>query len=99
MVGVDLSQIKNFVKFTEMLADAERELGISHLAELDKQVLYIIQKNALVGRTVSFEEIHNLMDTPRATLYRHVQALVQSGVLQKKKDPRDGRRNIISVSP
>jgi DNA-binding MarR family transcriptional regulator len=93
-----MSQVKKFIKFTEMLADAERELGISHLGELDKHVVYIIQKSALSGKTVSFEEINNLMDTPRATLYRHVQALVQNGVLKKEKDPNDGRRNIISVS-
>ena len=39
-----MSRLKNFMKFTEMLSDAERELGIAHLAELDKQVLYNIQK-------------------------------------------------------
>ena len=39
-----MSRFKNFIKFTEMLSDAERELGISHLAELDKHVLYHIEK-------------------------------------------------------
>ena len=81
-----------------MLSDAERELGISHLAELDKQVLYHIQKSSSEGNTVSFEELNQLMETPRATLYRHVQALVEQGLLNKEKDPDDGRRNIISVS-
>ena len=38
------------------------------------------------------------MDTPRATLYRHVQNLVDKGVILKKKDTSDGRRNIISVA-
>ena len=81
-----------------MLSDAERELGIAHLVELDKQVLYHIQKLNIDGKTVSFEELNQLMDTPRATLYRHVQALVDQGILSKQKDPSDGRRNIISVS-
>ncbi len=93
-----MSRFKNFIKFTEMLSDAERELGISHLAELDKHVLYNIQKSTFNGKTVSFEELNQLMDTPRATLYRHVQALVDQGLLKKEKDPNDGRRNIISVS-
>ena len=93
-----MSRFKNFIKFTEMLSDAERELGISHLAELDKQVLYHIQKSSFKGNTVSFEELNQLMETPRATLYRHVQALVEQGLLKKEKDPDDGRRNIISVS-
>lgn len=93
-----MSQFKNFIKFTEMLSDAERELGISHLAELDKQVLYHIEKCNFEGRTISFEELNQLMDTPRATLYRHVQSLVGEGLLTKEKDPNDGRRNIISVS-
>ena len=93
-----MSRIKKFLKFTEMLSDAERELGISHLAELDKRVLYCIQKNSLQGKNVSFEELNQLMETPRATLYRHVQALVEQGLLKKEKDPNDGRRNIISVS-
>jgi len=81
-----------------MLSDAERELGISHLVGLDKQVLYHIQKLNIDGKTVSFEELNQLMDTPRATLYRHVQALVDQGILSKEKDPSDGRRNIISVA-
>ena len=93
-----MAQFSNFIKFTEMLLDAERELGISHLVELDKQVLYHIQKLNIDGKTVSFEELNQLMDTPRATLYRHVQALVDQGILSKQKDPGDGRRNIISVS-
>ena len=93
-----MSQIKNFIKFTEMLSDAERELGISHLAELDKHVLYFIEKSSNEGRSMSFEELNQLMDTPRATLYRHVQALVEQGLLKKEKDPHDGRKNIITVS-
>ena len=93
-----MSSLKNFIKFTEMLSDAEKELGISHLAELDKHVLYNIQKSSVNGKTVSFEELNQLMDTPRATLYRHVQALVSQGLLKKEKDPNDGRRNIITVS-
>ena len=93
-----MSQFNNFIKFTEMLSDAERELGISHLVGLDKQVLYHIQKLNIDGKTVSFEELNQLMDTPRATLYRHVQALVDQGILSKEKDPSDGRRNIISVA-
>ena len=93
-----MSRFKNFIKFTEMLSDAERELGISHLAELDKHVLYHIQKSTAKGRTVSFEELNQLMGTPRATLYRHVQALVEQGILKKEKDPTDGRRNVITVS-
>ena len=93
-----MSQFNNFIRFTEMLSDAERELGIAHLVELDKQVLYHIQKLNIDGKTVSFEELNQLMDTPRATLYRHVQALVDQGILSKQKDPSDGRRNIISVS-
>ena len=93
-----MSSLKNFIKFTEMLSDAEKELGISHLAELDKHVLYNIQKSSANGKTVSFEELNQLMDTPRATLYRHVQALVGQGLLKKEKDPNDGRRNIITVS-
>ena len=86
------------MKFTEMLSDAERELGISHLAELDKHVLYNIQKVTTAGKTVSFEELNQLMETPRATLYRHVQALVEQGLLIKQQDPNDGRRYIITVS-
>ena len=86
------------MKFTEMLSDAERELGISHLAELDKLVLYNIQKVTTAGKTVSFEELNQLMETPRATLYRHVQALVEQGLLIKQQDPNDGRRYIITVS-
>ena len=93
-----MSRLKNFMKFTEMLSDAERELGISHLAELDKQVLYNIQKVTTAGKTVSFEELNQLMETPRATLYRHVQALVEQGLLIKQQDPNDGRRYIITVS-
>ena len=93
-----MSRLKNFMKFTEMLSDAERELGISHLAELDKQVLYNIQKVTTTGKTVSFEELNQLMETPRATLYRHVQALVEQGLLIKQQDPHDGRRYIITVS-
>ena len=93
-----MASMKNFIKFTEMLSDAEKELGISHLAELDKHVLYNIQKSSVNGKTVSFEELNQLMDTPRATLYRHVQALVGQGLLKKEKDPNDGRRNIITVS-
>tara|TARA_B100001093_G_scaffold519090_1_gene606416 strand:+ start:1684 stop:1968 length:285 start_codon:yes stop_codon:yes gene_type:complete len=93
-----MAQFNNFIKFTEMLSDAERELGIAHLAELDKQVLYHIQKCKTEGKTMSFEELYQLMATPRATLYRHVQALVVNGTLTKQKDPDDGRRNIISVA-
>ena len=93
-----MSRLKNFMKFTEMLSDAERELGISHLAELDKLVLYNIQKVTTAGKTVSFEELNQLMETPRATLYRHVQALVEQGLLIKQQDPNDGRRYIITVS-
>ena len=81
---------ENFIKFTEMLSDAERELGISHLAELDKHVLYNIQKSSANGKTVSFEELNQLMDTPRATLYRHVQALVEQGMLKRKRIPTTG---------
>ena len=93
-----MAQFDNFIKFTEMLSDAERELGISHLVELDKQVLYHIQKLDIEGKAVSFEELHQIMETPRATLYRHVQALINEGLLSKAKDPNDGRRNIITVS-
>ena len=50
-----MAQFNNFIKFTEMLSDAERELGIAHLVELDKQVLYHIQKLNIDGKTVSFE--------------------------------------------
>ena len=81
-----------------MLSDAERELGISHLAELDKLVIYNIQKGTFAGKTISFEELNQLMETPRATLYRHVQALVDQGLLIKQQDPNDGRRYIITVS-
>ena len=93
-----MSRLKNFLKFTEMLSDAERELGISHLAELDKQVIYYIQKGSFAGKTISFEELNQLMETPRAILYRHVQSLVDQGLLIKQQDPNDGRRYIITVS-
>ena len=49
------------------------------------------------GVLLSFEELNQIMDTPRATLYRHVQNLVERGVVSKRKDPNDGRRQIISV--
>jgi len=91
-------QFDKFIKFTEMLSDAEQELGIAHLSELDKQILYFLEKNRLSGRLLSFEELQQVMETPRATLYRHVQNLVDRGLVSKQKDPDDGRRNIISVT-
>ena len=93
-----MPQFDKFIKFTEMLSDAEQELGIAHLSELDKQILYFLEKNRANGRSLSFEELQQIMETPRATLYRHVHNLVDRGLISKEKDPFDGRRNIISVS-
>ena len=93
-----MPNFENFIKFTEMLSDAETELGIDHLSGLDKRILYCLEKEKSQGRKLSFEELNQLMDTPRATLYRHVQNLVDKGVILKKKDTSDGRRNIISVA-
>lgn len=93
-----MATFDKFIRFTEMLSDAEAELGIAHLSGLDKRILYCLEKEKAKGRKLSFEELNQLMDTPRATLYRHVQNLVDKGVIQKKKDSSDGRRNIISVA-
>ena len=93
-----MAKFEKFIKFTEMLSDAEAELGIAHLSGLDKRILYCLEKAKTEGRNLSFEELNQVMATPRATLYRHVQNLVDKGVVQKKKDPTDGRRNIISVA-
>ena len=93
-----MSQFSKFIKFTEMLSDAEKELGIDHLSGLDKRILYFLEKASAAGSSMSFEELNNVMDTPRATLYRHVQTLVDKGLISKQKDPTDGRRNIISVT-
>ncbi len=93
-----MSQFAKFIKFTEMLSDAEKELGIDHLSGLDKRILYFLEKASVAGNSMSFEELNNVMDTPRATLYRHVQTLVDRGLISKQKDPDDGRRNIISVT-
>ena len=93
-----MAEFDKFIKFTEMLSDAEAELGIAHLSGLDKRILYFLEKTKAQGRSVSFEELNQLMDTPRATLYRHVHNLVDKGVVLKQKDPNDGRRNIISVA-
>ena len=93
-----MPQFDKFIKFTEMLSDAENELGIAHLSELDKHILYFLEKNRLEGRFLSFEELQQTMETPRATLYRHVQNLVEKGLVSKEKDPQDGRRNIITVT-
>ncbi len=92
-----MSQFEQFIRFTEMLSDAERELGIEHLSGLDKRILYFLEKSKKAGVLLSFEELNQIMDTPRATLYRHVQNLVERGVVSKTKDPNDGRRQIISV--
>ena len=93
-----MPRFDKFIKFTEMLSDAESELGIAHLSELDKHILYFLEKNRLEGRPLSFEELQQTMETPRATLYRHVQNLVDRGLVSKDKDPQDGRRNIITVT-
>lgn len=93
-----MSQFAKFIKFTEMLSDAEKELGIDHLSGLDKRILYFLEKASVAGSSMSFEELNKVMDTPRATLYRHVQGLVDKGLISKHKDPNDGRRNIISVT-
>ena len=93
-----MSQFAKFIKFTEMLSDAEKELGIDHLSGLDKRILYFLEKASVAGSSMSFEELNKVMDTPRATLYRHVQTLVDRGLISKQKDPDDGRRNIISVT-
>ena len=93
-----MSQFAKFIKFTEMLSDAEKELGIDHLSGLDKRILYFLEKASVAGSSMSFEELNKVMDTPRATLYRHVQTLVDKGLISKYKDPNDGRRNIISVT-
>ena len=93
-----MSQFAKFIKFTEMLTDAEKELGIDHLSGLDKRILYFLEKASVSGSSMSFEELNKVMDTPRATLYRHVQTLVDRGLISKQKDPNDGRRNIISVT-
>ena len=92
-----MSQFEQFIKFTEMLSNAEQELGIAHLSSLDKRILYFLEKSKKAGLLLSFEELNQIMDTPRATLYRHVQNLVERGVVSKRKDPNDGRRQIISV--
>ena len=50
-----------------------KELGISHLAELTSTCSTIFKK-AVEGKTVSFEELNQLMDTPRAhytAMYKH----------------------------
>ena len=60
--------------------------------------LYFLEKASTAGSSMSFEELNNVMDTSRATLYRHVQTLVDKGLISKEKDPTDGRRNIISVT-
>ena len=92
-----MSQFEQFIKFTEMLSDAERELGIEHLSSLDKRILYFLEKSKKEGVLLSFEELNQIMDTPRATLYRHVQNLVERGVVSKSRDSNDGRRQTISV--
>ena len=76
IIEVGMSQFAKFIKFTEMLSDAEKELGIDHLSGLDKRILYFLEKASVAGSSMSFEELNNVMDTPRATLYRHVQILL-----------------------
>ena len=44
-----MSQFEQFIKFTEMLSDAERELGIEHLSSLDKRILYFLEKSKKRG--------------------------------------------------
>ena len=43
---------------------------------------------------LSFEELNQIMDTPRATLYRHVQNLVERGVVSKKIPTTGAANNI-----
>ena len=57
-----MSQFAKFIKFTEMLSDAEKELGIDHLSGLDKRILYLLEKASAVGSSMSFEELNNVMD-------------------------------------
>ena len=43
-----MSQFEQFIKFTEMLSDAERAC-IEHLSSLDKRILYFLEKSKKEG--------------------------------------------------
>ena len=92
-----MSQFAKFIKFTEMLSDAEKELGIDHLSGLDKRILYFLEKASVAGSSMSFEELNNVMDT-LGQLSIAMSKLLLIGPDFKTKDPNDGRRNIISVT-
>ena len=87
-----------YIKFTEMLNDAEDELGISSFSNVEKEIIYTIVKAAQNGEGLSFEDLLQRINKPRATLYRHLQSLVDSGYLAKERDPSDARRNIIAIA-
>ena len=56
-----------------------------------------IARNAC-RKGLSFEDLLQRINKPRATLYRHLHSLVDSGYLAKKRDPRDARRNILAIA-
>ena len=97
-LGSPMSAFDRYVKFTEMLNNAERELGISALNGLEKEIIYTVLKAEQDGEGLSFEDLLGKMNKPRATLYRHLQSLVDNGYLSKQRDPNDGRRNVLAVT-
>ena len=46
-----MAKFEKFLKFTEMLSNAEAELGIAHLSGLDKRILYCLEKAKTQGKT------------------------------------------------
>ena len=96
--GDVMSEFDRYIKFTEMLNDAEDELGISSFSGVEKEIIYTIVKAAQNGEGLSFEDLLQRINKPRATLYRHLHSLVDSGYLAKERDPRDARRNILAIA-
>ncbi len=76
---------------------AEKYGGDCTLNEL--RVMNQIVYCSFEGRTCCVTDLHNETDIPIPTVSRSVAHLQSEGWLSEKRDPADGRKRMISLSP
>ena len=96
-VGDVMSEFDRYIKFTEMLNDAEDELGISSFSGVEKEIIYTIVKAARMERGFP-SRIYCKGSISQGNTLSSFASLVDSGYLSKDRDPNDARRNIIAIA-
>lgn len=92
------SKVSALVSLRKLLSEMESDCGLSQYAVGEKDVLYAALDEADTNHTVSTAQIQNhqlVKNMPRATFFRALLALEESGKLVRPDGTRRGKFTVV----